>query len=88
MQHNDNSPKTMSNFLSAISYTHKILDYMDPTQAFIVSNLIAGKYRMKPSFDSRFPITVTILNQIVRSVNHSTDNMYDQSLQSHIPLCL
>ena len=42
--------------------------------------LIAGAYRVQPSFDSLFPITVTILNQIVRSVNHTTDNMYDQCL--------
>ena len=80
MQHKGYSPKTMSTFLSAISYTHKILDYMDTTQAFIVSKLIAGAYRMKPSFDSRFQITVTILNQIACSVNHTTDNIYDRCL--------
>ena len=80
MQHKGYSSKTMSSFLSAINYTHKILDYADPTQAFIVSKFIVGAYRMKPSFDSRFPIIVTILNQTVRSVNQTTDNMYDQCL--------
>ena len=70
----------MSTFLSAISDSHKILDHSDPTSAFIVSKLIAGAYRRRPSFDSRFPITVEILNQLVRSVNHTTEGLYDQCL--------
>ena len=65
---------------SAISYSHKILDHSDPTSAFIVSKFIAGAYRRRPSFDSRFPITVEILNQTVRSVNHTFEGLYDQCL--------
>ena len=81
LQNKGYSPKTMSTFLSAaISYSHKILDHSDPTSAFIVNKLIAGVYRRRPSFDSRFSTTVEILNQIVRSVNHTTEGLYDQCL--------
>ena len=34
----------LSTFLSAISYAHKLLDFLDPTSAFVVSKLIAGAY--------------------------------------------
>lgn len=74
------APKTMSTFLSAISYAHKLLDFPDPTSAFVVSKLIAGAYRMRPTFDIRLPISVTILNRLVESLVHTTESMYDQCL--------
>ena len=74
------APKTMSTFLSAITYAHKLLDFPDPTSAFVVSKLIAGAYRMRPTFDIRLPISVTILNRLVESLVHTTESMYDQCL--------
>ena len=38
------APKTMSTFLSAIGYAHKLLDFPDQTSAFVVSKLIAEAY--------------------------------------------
>ena len=70
----------MSTSLSAISYAHKLLDFPDPTSAFVVSKLIAGAYRMRPTFEIRLPISVTILNRLVESLVHTTESMYDQCL--------
>ena len=74
------APKTMSTFLSAISYAHKLLDFPDPTSAFVVSKLITGASRMRPTFDILLPISVTILNRLLESPVHTTESMYYQCL--------
>ena len=68
------APKSMTTFLSAISHAHKLLDFPDPTSAFVVSKLIAGAYRIRPTFDIRLPISVTILKRLVESLVHTTEN--------------
>lgn len=70
----------MSTYLSAIGFVHKLLEYPDPTSAFIVSKLTAGAYRIRPSFDLRLPITVPILNSLVLSLQHTAENNYDRCL--------
>ena len=67
-------------FLSAISYSHKKMAFPDLTPSFIVSKLISSVYRLGSSFDSCFPITVVILDQIIQSVQYTTDNLCDQCL--------
>ena len=63
-----------------VTLTHKRLVIPDPTSARLVSKLIAGAYGMRPTFDIRLPITVTILNRLVESLVHTTKNMYYQYL--------
>ena len=74
------APKTMSTFMSAIGYAHKLMGLADPTSAFVVSKLIAGAYRTRPVYDVRLPITVTILNRLVESLEHTTEGPYDRHL--------
>ena len=76
------APKTLSTYLSAIAYIHKITDHPDPTTSFLVSKLIAGAYRLRPSFDTRLPITVAILNKLVNSVKVLITDAYLQVLYS------
>ncbi|XP_062604210.1 uncharacterized protein LOC134266009 isoform X2 [Saccostrea cucullata] len=59
------SPKTISTYLSALGYVHKILNYQDPTQSFLIQKLIAGAYRLGNTFDIRLPITNHILDKLV-----------------------
>ena len=56
------------------------MEFSDPTSFFIVTKLIDEAYHLRPCLDSRFPITVAILDQIIHSVQYTTDNMYDQCL--------
>ena len=67
----------MSTFLSAIGYAHKLLNFSDPTSAFVVSKLIAGTYRTRPAFAVRLPITVDVLNRLVVSMADTTEGKYD-----------
>ena len=64
--HNSNkAPRTISTYISAIGFIHKILNVPDPSNSFLVSKLISGAYRVKPSFDIRLPITMQILDKLI-----------------------
>ena len=67
----------MSPFLPAISFSHIIIDFSEQTSSFIVSKLVVNAYCHRLSLDSRFPITVAILDQIVISVQYTTDSMIE-----------
>lgn len=55
---------TITTYLSAISFHHKIYDMLDPTTAFVVKKLLEGCRRIRPSYDVRAPITELILARI------------------------
>lgn len=80
LHHKGKAPKTISTYLSAISYVHKILEYPDPTSSFIISKLTAGAYRSRPSFDFRLPITIQILDQLTDAINFTASCIYDMKL--------
>ena len=74
------SPRTISTYLSALSYLHKISAQEDTTQAFVVQKMTARTYRLRNTFDIRLPITHSILNQIIDSVPQVTADEYDHKL--------
>lgn len=74
------APKTISTYLSAVGYIHKLQGFQDPTTSFLVSKLIAGAYRIRPSWDLRLPITLEILNKLVDAVQHTVPTIYDIKL--------
>ena len=76
----ERAPKTISTYISAIGYIHKILNLPDPSNSFIVSKLIAGAHRTKPSFDLRLPITIQILDKLVDAVQHAAANIFEITL--------
>lgn len=62
------SHKTITTYLSAIAYVHKILGLPDPTIHFLITRLVRGAQCLAPSYDLRLPITVHILDKIVKSL--------------------
>jgi hypothetical protein len=70
----------MSTYLSAIGYVHKILNFQDPTQAFLIQKLVAGAYRLGNTFDIRLPITHSILNSLLDVVPEVVFDKYSQIL--------
>lgn len=73
------SPKTISTYLSAISFLHKVHCLPDPTKAFLIQKLVAGAYKLKPTTDLRLPITKPILQSLVSALE-STLHGYNRSL--------
>ena len=80
LHHQGMAPKTISTYLSAVSYVHKIRGLNDPTQAFLVRKLTTGAYRLRPSYDLRLPITIPILNRLILSLQYTTTCRYDYVL--------
>ncbi|XP_069140394.1 uncharacterized protein [Argopecten irradians] len=70
------SPRTISTYLSAIAYVHKLLHRSDPTASFLVKKVVAGAYRLAPSMDMRLPITVPILDRLIQAVVHTATTAY------------
>ena len=80
LQHQKFAPRSISTYLSAIGFIHKMQGFDDPTSAFLVSKLVAGAYRLNHKPDIRFPITVPILNRLVNSLEWITSSIYDKCL--------
>ncbi|XP_062570270.1 uncharacterized protein LOC134232331 [Saccostrea cucullata] len=74
------SPRTISTYLSAIAYAHKMLNFEDPTRAFVIQKLVAGAYRLGNTFDIRLPITTNILNRLLDVIPDVINDKYTQSL--------
>ncbi|CAC5377478.1 unnamed protein product [Mytilus coruscus] len=76
------APSTISTYLSAIAYVRKMMSMPDNTQSFLVEKLVTGTYRLSKTFDSRLPITIPILNKLLRSITlvDKCIHVYDQVL--------
>ena len=59
------APSTISTYLSAIAYVHKMLSLPDNTRSFLIDKLVTGTYRLSTTVDTRLPITIPILNKIL-----------------------
>ncbi|CAC5395125.1 unnamed protein product [Mytilus coruscus] len=74
------APSTISTYLSAIAYVHKMMSMPDNTRSFLVEKLVTGTYRLSKTFDSRLPITIPILNKLLHSITLVIKCTYDQVL--------
>ena len=59
------SSSSIVSHVSAISYVHKLLQLSDPTNSFIVRKLIKGCNNLSGTNDTRIPITMDILKNIM-----------------------
>lgn len=64
------SPRSISTYLSALAYIHKVLNYQDPSQAFVIQKLISVAYSLGNTFDIRLPITPQILDSFLSCIPH------------------
>ena len=74
------SPTTITTYLSAIGYVHKSYSVNDPTSKFIVQKVLASVNKLHGSSDSRLPITLVILHQLLDSVYKAISNSYNAKL--------
>ena len=62
------APSTIATYVSAVGYFHKINSKPDPTKDFVVTKLLEGSRRDRPSEDNRAPITLPMLSNIVNAL--------------------
>ena len=74
------APNTIRTFVSAVAYYHKLHQYSDPSDSFIVSKTLKGLYKLRPSVDVRQPITRSMLHQLYDILPQVSANGYDTIL--------
>ena len=75
------APSTISTYISAISFMHKINGWCDPTTNFIIKKLKEGSRRLKGhNGDSRRPITVDILGRLCNLLQSICSSNYEAIL--------
>ena len=58
---------TVNTYVSALSYSHKLSGFPDPSKAFVVVQILKGYGKLGTRLDSRLPITVSILHKLIQS---------------------
>lgn len=66
--------------VSYLSFVFQLGSYPDITQHFICKKMLQGFQKFKPSRDARLPITPSILMQITRSLQYTTNSMFIRKL--------
>ena len=61
------APSTVTTYVSALGYCHKLSGFPDPTKAFFIVQMLKGYGKLGSRLDSRLPITLPILNRILES---------------------
>ena len=72
---------TVTSYLSAISYVHKLKGYQDPTKTFLIHKLLTASSRQRLA-DFRLPITRPVLHELVRSLRHTNSSAFQRCLYS------
>ena len=77
---NNLSSSTVLSYVSAIGFVHRFKGLTDPTSTTVVHKLLAAANKFKPKMDSRLPITLIILHNLVQSLRHTVSNPYTRTL--------
>ena len=64
------APSTITSYMSAISFIHKLLNLADPTKQFLVQKMMLGVQKAQPRADTRLPIMKATLKLLVQSVRN------------------
>ncbi len=72
------SPSTITTYMSGISFWHKINNWQDPTELFIVKKILEGCRRSRRRCDNRAPITLPVLSRVVSALPVVCFSMYEE----------
>ena len=73
---------SVTTYVSAIGYVHKLVGVEDPTTATIIVQILKGYRKLAPVRDVRLPITLPILRQLIQSFTHTATPAYQKCLMS------
>ena len=74
------APSSITTYVSAIGYQHRIRGLVDPSCSFYILSLLSGARRLQPSEDSRLPLTKDSIIQLIQAVNKLPISRYQSSL--------
>ena len=67
---------TITSYISAVAYFHKIQGHADLTASFLVRKLLAGARVLSKTADVRLPITTSILNKLCGELSTVVTDSY------------
>ena len=71
---------TVASYISAFSYLHRLASLFDPTKSEMIRLALRGYSKLNPSADSRLPITLPILEDIILACEHTKSSLYSRKL--------
>jgi hypothetical protein len=83
LSHTNHSPSTVVTYISGLSHFHKLHNFPDNTQVFMVEKMIEGLKRKRPSkADVRVPISLDLLKRLITSLRSICTSTYEAALFS------
>ena len=79
---------TLQNYLSAISYHHKMASVQDTANQFIIQKFLLGVKSISPQPRRLQPITIDILTDLIQSLNKLHLSLYNHTLLKSLMLLL
>ena len=74
------SPATITSYMSALSFLHKLHHLPDPTTSFVVTKMLKGYRKLAPPPSVRLPITLIILQQLLNALPFILHSAYEIAL--------
>ena len=71
---------TMSSYMSAVSYFHKVRSLPDNTASFVVHRMLTGARKLSPTMDTRLPVTLPLLHRLAEATNTVFTLHYESAL--------
>lgn len=71
---------TVSTYISAISYSHKLFGYEDPSKVFFIVQMLKGYGKLSSHVDVRLPITRPILHKLLTVATEIVQSSYELCL--------
>ena len=73
-------PATISSYISAIGYAHKVQGCNDPTAAFFIEKLLQSCHKQNQTSDTRLPIDKIMLHQLTTALCYTIAGAYRRAL--------
>lgn len=70
------APSTVTTYVSALGYSHKLSGFPDPSRAFFIIQMLKGYGKIGARLDSRLPITLPILHRILAAASRFSSSKY------------
>ena len=77
---NNFAPASITTYITAISFVHKMANVHDPTAKFCVQKLLCVVNKLHGRDDSRLPITLILLSRLNSSLDSAVCNKYHRVL--------
>ena len=77
---NNYSAATTLTYVSALGYVHRLGSLPDPTKSEMIKCALKGYAKINPTLDSRLPITLPILEQVISACEQTLSSCFQRKL--------